>query len=86
MDLLNDSSRAAVTSIRACELFKRLFATALVVLSGVAVTGDMGLTIVFGCTVMLRSEGLQTCTRVDLVFTHQLVTVLATIKDRQTSS
>ena len=41
---------------------------------------------IFGCTVMLRSERLQTCTRADLVFTHQLVTVLATIKDCQASS
>ena len=42
-------------------------------------------TTVFGCTIMLFSEGLQTCTRADLVFTHQLVTVLATVKDYQTS-
>ena len=57
MDLLNDSSRAAVKSIRACELSKWLLTTALVVLSGVAVTEDMMPTTVFGCsTVMLRSR------------------------------
>ena len=35
---------------------------------------------------MLRSERLQTCTRADLVLTHQCLTVLATIKECQISS
>ena len=35
---------------------------------------------------MLRSDGLQPCIRTDLVLTHQFVTALATIKERQTSS
>ena len=43
-------------------------------------------TIVFGWIVMLRSDGLQTCTRADLVLVHQFVAVLATIKERQISS
>ena len=68
MNLLKDSSRAAAKSIRACELSKWLFTTALVVHSGIAVTEVMMLTTVFGCsTVMLRSEGLQTCTEAVLV-------------------
>ena len=86
MNLLNDSSRAAAKSIRACELSKLLFATALATFSGIAVTGDMMSTTVFGWIVMLRSDGLQTCTRAELVLIHQFVAVLATIKECQTSS
>ena len=35
---------------------------------------------------MLRSDGIQTCTRADLVLAHQFVTVMATIKERQISA
>ena len=49
--------------------------------SYIAVTGDMVPTTVFGWTVMLRSGGLQTCTRDDVVLTHQFVAVLATIEE-----
>ena len=86
MNLLNESSRAAVKSIQACELSKLLFVTALATFGGIAVTGDMVPTTVLGCTVMLRSGGLQTYSRADLVLTHVFVTVLATIKECQTSS
>ena len=87
MDLLNNSSRTAAKSIRACKLSISLFATVLVVLSGIiAVTGDMVPAAVFGWSIMLRGEGLQTCTRADLVSTHQFVTILATVKNYKTSS
>ena len=33
----------------------------------IAVTGDMGLTTVFGLSVMVRSEGFPTCTNADLL-------------------
>ena len=60
-----------------------MFATALTTVLGIAVTGDMAPTIVFGWIVMLWSDGLQTCSRADLVMVHQFVTVLATITERQ---
>ena len=65
MDLSNDSSRAAVNFIRACELFERLFAIALACRGKIAVTRDMVPTTVFGLSVMVRSDGLPTCTKAD---------------------
>ena len=43
------------------------------------VTGDMVPTTVFGLSVMVRSDGSPTCTKADIVLSHQCVTVLATI-------
>ena len=43
-------------------------------------------TTVFGWIVMLRPDGLQTCTKAEVVLIHQCVTVLATIKEYQVSS
>ena len=82
MRSLDDSSSAVAKSIRAGELFKLLFATALTTFSGIVVIGDMVPAILFGWIVMLRYDGLQSCTRVDLGLIHQFVTVLATIKER----
>ena len=62
-----------------------MFARALATFSGIAVTEDMVPTTVYGWIAMHRSEGLQTCTRVDLLLIHQFVTVLATIKGCQIS-
>ena len=86
VDLLNVSWRAAAKSVLACKLFKCLFATALATFSGIAVTGDVGLTTVFGWIVMFRSDEIQACTRPELVLVNQLATVLATIKECQISS
>ena len=43
---------------------------ALAVRGELAVTGDMVSTIVFGLSVMVRSEGLPIFTKADLVFLH----------------
>ena len=52
----------------------------------IAVTGDMVPTIVFGFSIIDRSEGLPICTKAELVELHQCVTVRAIINDCQISS
>ena len=52
---------------------------ALAVHGEIAVTGDMGPTIVFGFSKIDRSEGLPICTKAELVVLHQCVSVLAII-------
>ena len=51
------SLKAEAKSIQTCEILKRLFASALATFSGIAVSGDMVSTTVFGWFVMLRSDG-----------------------------
>ena len=52
---------------------------ALAVRGEIAVTGDMVPTTVFDLSVMVRLNGLPTCSKADLVLLHQCVTVLAII-------
>ena len=87
MESLNGLSSATAKSIRACEISKGLVATALTTMfSGITVAGDMVPTIVFDWIVMLRSDGLPTCTRDDLILAHKFVTVLVSIKEHQITS
>ena len=64
------SSRAAVKSIRACEHSEWSCVMALAVRGGIAVTGNMVATIVFGLNVMDRWEGLPICTKAELLLLH----------------
>ena len=73
VEFLNYSSRAAVKSFRACELSEWLCMIALAVRDEIAVTGDMVPTIVFGLSVIDRSEGLPTCTKAELVLLDHLL-------------
>ena len=52
VEFSNDSPRAAVKSIRACELSEWLCVMALAVRGEIAVTGDMVPTIVFGFSIV----------------------------------
>ena len=75
-------SLAVVKSIRACELSEWSCVIALALLGETAVYYSSRLDL----SVMVRSDGLPTRTKADLVLLHQCDTVLATLRVYQISS